>query len=379
MLTSFEVHGFRAFSQLTIERLGRVNLIVGKNNSGKSSLLEALRVYRTAGSPFVLGEILRAHDEVLNPSDMGLEVAQLAALFHGRNPRPFSDKISLGPKSAPQQRLVLRPVFVRDGLNPIRSQPAGTSEEVTEEAAAADPNVRAALSIELGGREMCVDADMISGRRSRMTGLGQGPTWISATGADNELVSRWWDVIVLNPESENRVVKCLRPIAPVERMTLVERPERRGRMFMVRLKGETGSTPLRSFGDGMARMFQIAIAMEFASRTGFVWAWMSQWSIGESLPLAPTLLLDEAENGIHYSVLADFWRFVFKVAQQNGVQVFATSHSWDCIEGFQVAASENSAADGVLIRLERHDQGTKAVLFDADELRIVSRDEIEVR
>lgn len=43
-LSSFEVHGFRGFSDLQIERLGRVNLIVGKNNVGKSSLLEAIQI-----------------------------------------------------------------------------------------------------------------------------------------------------------------------------------------------------------------------------------------------------------------------------------------------------------------------------------------------
>ena len=42
ILDSVEVRGYRGFRQLRIERLGRVNLLVGKNNVGKSSLLEAL-------------------------------------------------------------------------------------------------------------------------------------------------------------------------------------------------------------------------------------------------------------------------------------------------------------------------------------------------
>ena len=44
-LPSLEVQGFRGFQDLRIEKLGRVNLIVGKNNIGKSSLLEAIESY----------------------------------------------------------------------------------------------------------------------------------------------------------------------------------------------------------------------------------------------------------------------------------------------------------------------------------------------
>ena len=45
MLTSLEIKNFRTFAHLRIERLGQVNLILGKNNVGKTTLLEALQVY----------------------------------------------------------------------------------------------------------------------------------------------------------------------------------------------------------------------------------------------------------------------------------------------------------------------------------------------
>ena len=40
-------------------------------------------------------------------------------------------------------------------------------------------------------------------------------------------------------------------------------------------------------------------------------------------------LVHEVENGVHYSVLPDVWRFVFRAARVHNVQVFATTHSWD--------------------------------------------------
>lgn len=59
ILNSLEIRNFRGFRHLQIERLGRVNLIVGKNNVGKSNLLEALQMYaRRASTPTIISEIM---------------------------------------------------------------------------------------------------------------------------------------------------------------------------------------------------------------------------------------------------------------------------------------------------------------------------------
>ena len=44
VLPNLEIRGFRGFRKLEVEPLGRVNLIVGRNNVGKTSVLEALRL-----------------------------------------------------------------------------------------------------------------------------------------------------------------------------------------------------------------------------------------------------------------------------------------------------------------------------------------------
>jgi predicted ATP-dependent endonuclease of OLD family len=90
------------------------------------------------------------------------------------------------------------------------------------------------------------------------------------------------------------------------------------------------------------------------------------------------LLVDEIENGLHYSVQRDIWRAIFRLAKDLNVQVFATSHSWDCVRAFQEAASE-SPQDGVLVRLSRLDDRIAPTLFSEKELEIVTRDCIEVR
>ncbi len=109
ILNSLEIRNFRGFDHLTIERLGRVNLIVGKNNIGKSSLLEALQLYARRGSFGLIWDILRARDELRvvpqNATVMDLLVA-LKFLFYGRKDvRTHFASIQIGPANSPDEAL----------------------------------------------------------------------------------------------------------------------------------------------------------------------------------------------------------------------------------------------------------------------------------
>lgn len=68
MLDTLEIRNFRAFEHMRIEQLGRVNLITGKNNVGKTCLLEALQLYASKSSlPASIWEIVTTRDKVRNP------------------------------------------------------------------------------------------------------------------------------------------------------------------------------------------------------------------------------------------------------------------------------------------------------------------------
>jgi AAA15 family ATPase/GTPase len=53
MYTSFEIENFRCFNRLKVDKLARINLITGKNNSGKTSLLEALWLHAAPNNPML--------------------------------------------------------------------------------------------------------------------------------------------------------------------------------------------------------------------------------------------------------------------------------------------------------------------------------------
>ncbi len=89
------------------------------------------------------------------------------------------------------------------------------------------------------------------------------------------------------------------------------------------------------------------------------------------------MLVDEIENGLHHSVLPDVWRVVEKVAEQFSVQIFATTHSFECLE----AAQEAIGPDGFrLYRLETADDGTNRCLsYSPAAVGAAFRHNIEVR
>ena len=200
------------------------------------------------------------------------------------------------------------------------------------------------------------------------------------------MLGRWWDSIA-GTTYEREAIDSLSIVAPLELVRLIDDPTRHpGRVFLVRMQGETEPVPLKSLGGGPWRMFQIATAVAYLARMSSSHKQSVQAASpdtpGETLA-HPTklLLIDEIENGIHYTLHVKLWRFIFRLAQRYNLQVFATSHSWDCLKGFQKALAADEQADGLAIRLERVEgqEQTGAVIIDRDDLPIVIRDSIEVR
>ncbi|HEY6334047.1 MAG TPA: AAA family ATPase, partial [Blastocatellia bacterium] len=310
LLDSLRVSGFRGFSALEIERLGRINLIAGRNNVGKTAFLEAICLYADGVSTGAVWEILELRDESARPHPIGAFStgptgptgatgreqdlwASVRHLFYGH---PSDEKgrntsaIGIGPLSEPDRTLSIRPV-------------SGT--------------LGPSLRLDLGRRDSALLL-----LRSLESQRGQKPwVFMPANGLLLTEITRLWDSVALT-SVEDDVLDALRIIEnDIERVNLLTDPGRQNEMERVpkvKLRGVEEPVLLRSLGDGMNRLFGIALALA-SSKSG-------------------VLLIDEIENGLHYSVQPDVWRLLFRSAARLGVQVFATTHSWDCISAFQSAA-----------------------------------------
>jgi predicted ATP-dependent endonuclease of OLD family len=89
---------FRALRHLKIEGLGRVNLITGKNNTGKSSVLEALRILASDAAPSVIYSILSSCEENLGESEVPASPLDVDYLF------PWSSLFYRFPRVFPENR-----------------------------------------------------------------------------------------------------------------------------------------------------------------------------------------------------------------------------------------------------------------------------------
>ncbi len=181
-----------------------------------------------------------------------------------------------------------------------------------------------------------------------------------------------WDGVALTANDE-WITKALQIIEPrVQGLAFVKRAEERlglprfglDRAAIIKLKDIKRPVPLNSMGDGMVRILPLILSLFPAKGGGFY-------------------LVDELENGLHYSVQKDLWSMLFEFAESLDIQVFAATHSWDCIEAFAQVACERSEPS-VLVRVGKSVLTSEAgrsvaTLFDRDSLAAVTQAEVEVR
>ena len=389
MLPSFEVENFRTFSHLQIPHLGGVNLIVGRNNVGKSMLLEALRLYAAEGDINAVLGLLYDRDELLpspsvDPQQRSLQI-RFASLFYGRV-LPDANKSSIVLQTSSQDRCRVRMTI---GSRVYSAKTVSSDYDASNTTILAPWEEKVAypvITVHVGDQAAGtyrLDASMRANREAWAVEKKRlALAFVPAGGVDSRTLARQWDAGALRTVVEEQVIECLRMIAPIERITSVEHPANSSqRVFLARTAGAREPVPLRSLGDGMVRMFQLALALESAKSRQTASAAPPRSLVPEtaSRESEGIFLIDEIENGIHYTVLPDLWRFLFRMAKLHNVQVFATTHSWDCVEAFQKAAVEAMDLDGTLIRLEQRDDSHRVVTFSEKELAIVTRDKIEVR
>ena len=91
------------------------------------------------------------------------------------------------------------------------------------------------------------------------------------------------------------------------------------------------------------------------------------------------VLIDEIENGLHYSVLTQVWQAIAKAARQNDVQVFATTHSWECIRAADEAFAAEEPFDFRLHRLDRIGDAIEVVSYDQEGIEVSLTTGLEMR
>jgi AAA15 family ATPase/GTPase len=91
------------------------------------------------------------------------------------------------------------------------------------------------------------------------------------------------------------------------------------------------------------------------------------------------LFIDEIDTGLHFTVMTDMWRLVHAASKQFDIQVFASTHSYDCVHSLSAICRAETFADGdVTIQRIEADKPV-ATSFSEAEIRTAADRQIEIR
>ena len=379
MLSSLQISNFRLFQSLSIERLNRVNLIVGKNNAGKSTFLEAVELYASNANPTVLLELVEYrqeswYSEAQPKSKYSIENSVRHLFFKHELPQLGKQGILIGEVSSNIKLHINAAAYQfsdeAEGTTTRRIRITPEQLDLIEDdianievflVAEEGDKTRRLFRLDRGIREIrSFNSRSLYGRQE--TEFNFVWQFVSTDNMPNRKLAALWDLTSLT-DLEDEVISALKLIDDrVSGVAFVgdvsQGRSGENRIPLVKLKGIDEPLPLRSMGDGMTRLFHIAVALVNAQNG--------------------LLLIDEFENGLHWSVQPKVWDIVFQLAERLNVQVFATTHSRDCIEGFDIAW--NSYPDlGAFFRLDAKDKSIKATEYTSETLSDAIEMDVEVR
>ena len=348
--------------------------ISGQNGAGKSSLLEAIRILVTRGTPDTLRAILNYREENNDMKDAELledGFGPYRNLFTGFpefdvNAPCFSIQASGAISPAFSSLSITANKAVRQ-VNPEHGTASYKLMDDLDDLFGDTPAVPV-LEFVLGDLRRILPLQSLSFRRPISASFFAENTQDAVrcvyldpfSSRSTSQLGTLWDAIALT-DAQSDVLKALQLISPeIEAVSMIGGSDSRmrSRTAIVKSRQFDSPIPLRTFGDGVNRLFGIVLSLCNAKNG--------------------VLLVDEFENGLHYSVQENIWKIIFRMAAELNVQVFATSHSRDCVQAFQEAASD-SPQDGVLIRLTRKGEAVIPTVFQENELEIATRNDIEVR
>ncbi len=354
MFSAFSISCFRGFKKLKVEPLSRFNLLIGRNNVGKTAALEALYLLCGPTNPELP---LRLN------SFRGLELVSADPeslwgwLFYEKN---LKRPINLELETRANQTRTLEIRLGERAVVPLRTK-AERSRPVSS-ASASTSSAPSELNFtyhgENGGQAKT---------KAFLSDRGVVFECKSIKVPDSVYVSARAGYSAENPErfsrleevgKEGELLPALRLLEPRLRKLAVSvtptGPLLHGDIGLLRM------VPLPMMGDGIGRLLTLLLSLT-ASKGGL-------------------LLIDEIDTGLHYSVMVDVWTAIATSARDADVQVFATTHSLECIRAAQESFTRSDPYDLSIHRLDRDNSGDiAATYYDEEMLETALSSGLEVR
>ena len=317
MLESVLIQNFKGFKKTSIGPFRKVNVLIGGQNVGKTSVLEAIQIGLDGGR----GTVFRQNE--------------------GKDAQRFSASALGNPElmlyaSMSNQAFVLT-TRSKDGVNQTLPISINSLQLQKSEGGAGGAMYRyTQKNAQIKNSPLCVSVPLFLPPQLRLVTLF-GQVTLSRKKRDltdllKKVEPRLISLDAISPDGEQRVY--------------------------AELEGIQNALPLTQMGHGFSRLLYLFAEMLVSE--------------------AQIALIDEVENGIHYSALPTLFAGIKAVAQDRDVQSVITTHSWDALRA-ACEAFEDAPEMFQVIRLERQGEDVKAVCIDGQRMLRLMADEREVR
>lgn len=369
-IDDFIIHSFRGMREAKLEKLGQINLLVGGNNSGKTSVLEALSLFCDPLNPRKWSNVAIAREttpSITSRRDRLLWLFPQEGLFPQEKlfprERNVDAELLLSASGAfPLKRVSAHQEWfsevIKGNYRPNIDDDAKQGDEfVFEEREREVEGIKIQVGVSLKDDPNALPDEVLTKTykfpeygllprensrevRSLPVRLIHGCSHRSSD-APSEL---WTDVIYAGVKSHT--IKLLKLFDPDIQDVDIISPRERASVSIQHKK--LGRAPLSTFGDGLRRVFTLASAIP---------------GVKDGI-----LLVDELEIAVHSRMQEKTFNWLVKACYQFNVQLFATTHSLEAIDAM-IDACKDADIDIVGYRLQKGNAQTTTKRFDKEYLR----------
>ncbi|NEP38674.1 MAG: AAA family ATPase [Okeania sp. SIO2G4] len=363
MFKCITVKNFRCFEEISIDNIERVNLIGGINNVGKTALLEAIFLLTSLNSienplklNFNRGIFQQQTFDVEEICEWLFYQKQVSKVIKIKivndNNEESELKLSLDKASSPRLFPLSLKSNNRKTLKDLKVKFKKADGEpfvftIFFTADREDQN-QIRLAIQQDKEQEAREIEVFPPSIFLSSRLRVSPT------EDAEIFSQFEAI-----NQQNEIIEILKIIEPrLKRLAVLVT----GGVPMI--YGDIGADyliPVSLMGEGMGRLLSIILSIMNAKEG--------------------TVLIDEIENGIHYSVMEKVWQSIAVATRKSNTQLFATTHSYECIRAAHQAFSNSELYDFRYFRLEREKETNiiKSLVYDKDNIETSLELNLEMR
>lgn len=324
MIRSIEIENFRCFHKTRIEGFSQINLIGGQNNAGKTALLEAILLVNNPNPDSILFLQQKLRGEYGNPEVPERTWSSLFFSFDKQQKANIlavaQTQTSYGIKLACQDSIrtpTITPTVSNQDI--VKIEDNSTMKDIIESSLIIDQSTQKQIGSSIQIRAIKGEETLF--HSATFLPVIHSTFFIPAgfKQTADRLASSYQNLLFKG--NEDTVLEALQLIdEKIEKIDIIEKK------LHLKRTGEI-PMPVGMFGDALNKVIDIIIRI--ANHPHCI------------------LLIDEVENGIHYTHQFELWQKLFQLAKTFDVQIFAVSHSLEMIKAFNAASLEDEFGQNV--------------------------------